>query len=110
MHLHGHRFVVVKLKSNSTTNTTYENYSNPVYKDTVAIPSTGFIVIRFRANNPGEIFSMEYSSFPLLLNIELSILSKCAIYIFNNSLTLKQMYRYRYVCFGWCGYFGQSDL
>lgn len=108
MHLHGHRFVVVKLKSNSTTNTTYENYSNPVYKDTVAIPSTGFIVIRFRANNPGEIFSMDFLSFTF--NMELCILSKCAIYIFNNSLTLKQMYRYRYVCFGWCGYFGQSDL
>lgn len=57
MHLHGYSFQVIdmgtrdQLKNGTTafTNATHV----PVLKDSVAVPSGGFVRIRFKATNPG---------------------------------------------------------
>lgn len=56
-HLHGHGFMVLDmdhLSSNSKSkNTSRINRNQPLFKDTITVPSFGYSVIRFRANNPG---------------------------------------------------------
>ena len=68
-HLHGHRYAVMslgqhptksrmtvedakELKVNENLNR-YFGEINPVFKDTLTIPSFGYAVIRFKADNPG---------------------------------------------------------
>lgn len=54
MHLHGHRMVVTKVNSpNSQQSSKINDF--PPYKDTVAVPSQGHAIIRFRADNPGQL-------------------------------------------------------
>lgn len=59
-HLHGHGFQVIDIgtKQQYETNTTpYANSTRlPVVKDTIAVPSGGFAIIRFVASNPGYWF------------------------------------------------------
>ncbi|XP_036324933.1 laccase-2-like [Rhagoletis pomonella] len=68
-HLHGHRFIVTGLgRDSSGTPMTVlaakqlkannllphnSNNTSPPFKDTVSIPSRGYAVVRFRAENPG---------------------------------------------------------
>ncbi|CAD6991399.1 unnamed protein product [Ceratitis capitata] len=70
-HLHGHRFIVTALGRDSTglpksvlaakqlnDGNSYffphqSNNTSPPFKDTVSIPSRGYAVVRFRAENPG---------------------------------------------------------
>lgn len=68
-HLHGHKFMVVNMGQHPAgipmTRQIYQSMEksrsfspagqdeNPPFKDTVSIPSKGFITIRFRADNPG---------------------------------------------------------
>ncbi|XP_015523929.1 laccase-4 isoform X1 [Neodiprion lecontei] len=68
MHLHGYHFHVVGMGLNpgkypvlnntvihiyDKQNLLPRNFINPVLKDTVTIPSRGYVIIRFPANNPG---------------------------------------------------------
>lgn len=69
-HLHGHGFHVMAQGSQNKVNLTLANkhkalqldrqkyklkaYSQPVLKDTLAVPSHGYAIVRFIANNPGE--------------------------------------------------------
>lgn len=57
MHLHGYSFQVIDMGTrdqlaNGTTGFTNATHT-PVLKDTVAVPSGGFVRIRFKATNPG---------------------------------------------------------
>lgn len=71
-HLHGHRFIVTalgrdstgmpmsvstakRLKVNNNLLAHNSNNTRPPFKDTVSIPSRGYAVVRFRADNPGEL-------------------------------------------------------
>ena len=33
------------------------NFENPPVMDTVTVPDGGYVVLRFRANNPGEVYT-----------------------------------------------------
>lgn len=64
-HLHGHRFFVTAMGRNANaspmtaekvralTTTTHQNLKSPPLKDTVSIPSNGYVTIRFITDNPG---------------------------------------------------------
>jgi len=58
-HLHGHKFQVVWLSQDTTSNDTTVNplfndtQPNPVRRDTLMIPGGGAALLRFRADNPG---------------------------------------------------------
>lgn len=52
-HLHGMSFHVVSIASNRNATTAFKAPLRPPPKDTVTVPSDGFVVVRFRANNPG---------------------------------------------------------
>lgn len=66
-HLHGHDFFVLASHSSDSGWGSYSpwategssaiapklNLENPVLKDTVSVPRRGFVVLRFRADNPG---------------------------------------------------------
>ncbi|KAK0542740.1 ferroxidase fet3 [Tilletia horrida] len=58
-HLHGHKFQIVWKSQDITSddpaiNPPFNpNQTNPIRRDTVTIPSMGFAVLRFRADNPG---------------------------------------------------------
>ncbi|OXG27098.1 acidic laccase [Cryptococcus neoformans Bt15] len=58
-HLHGHVFQVVSKSFDVTSNDTdinpplNESQTNPARRDTIVVPPTGKVVLRFRADNPG---------------------------------------------------------
>ncbi|WVQ76952.1 hypothetical protein IAR50_006631 [Cryptococcus sp. DSM 104548] len=58
-HFHGHEFQVVHKSFDVTSNDTEvnpainENQSNPARRDTIVIPPTGSVTLRWRADNPG---------------------------------------------------------
>ncbi|XP_071700832.1 laccase-2-like [Rutidosis leptorrhynchoides] len=59
LHLHGFNFFVVGQGSgnfNSTTDPLKFNLVDPVERNTVGVPSGGWVAIRFRADNPGVWF------------------------------------------------------
>nr|XP_043621384.1 laccase-2-like [Erigeron canadensis] len=59
LHLHGYNFFVVGQGSgnfNSTTDPPNFNLVDPVERNTVGVPSGGWVAIRFRADNPGVWF------------------------------------------------------
>lgn len=57
MHLHGHSFQLIDMGTRDRLNSGESPFTIathlPVIKDTVAVPSGGFVRIRFRAINPG---------------------------------------------------------
>lgn len=71
-HLHGQEFYVMDMQvppqnPNGTLNVPYiiqldrdgklkRNFNRPPAKDTLAVPRSGYIIIRFHATNPGTIF------------------------------------------------------
>ncbi|CAH1432478.1 unnamed protein product [Lactuca virosa] len=59
LHLHGFNFFVVGQGSgnfNSTTDPSTFNLVDPVERNTVGVPSGGWVAVRFRADNPGVWF------------------------------------------------------
>ncbi|KAH7119687.1 multicopper oxidase-domain-containing protein [Dendryphion nanum] len=56
MHLHGHHFQLVARGSGTWNNQENLLPKFPVKRDTVVIPANGYIVLRFRADNPGVWF------------------------------------------------------
>jgi iron transport multicopper oxidase len=53
-HLHGHKFAVVQKNYDATVGQPInETQVNPVRRDTIMVPPTGSISMRFRADNPG---------------------------------------------------------
>lgn len=54
IHLHGHDFALLQ-QSNQPWNGTNFNpiYDNPPRRDVVLLPANGFVVISFKADNPG---------------------------------------------------------
>uniref|UniRef100_A0A336LRE1 CSON012189 protein n=1 Tax=Culicoides sonorensis TaxID=179676 RepID=A0A336LRE1_CULSO len=71
MHLHGHRMVVTEI-SNGTDITNLNVNNFPPYKDTIAVPSQGHVIVRFRADNPG--FWMFHCHFEWHLNIGMNLI------------------------------------
>lgn len=73
-HLHGHSFNVIGMGRSPDTTVKKINlrhaldldrrgllnrqFNLPPLKDTVAVPNNGYVVMRFRANNPGMIRSI----------------------------------------------------
>ena len=57
-HLHGHYFAVMALGDETTLppEEPVTNNTNPVYKDTLAVPPMGWAIIRFYTDNPGAWF------------------------------------------------------
>lgn len=57
-HLHGHVFQVIdRGEGTFITNSSVDNIPiNPTYRDTIVVPGSGYVVLRFRANNPGVWF------------------------------------------------------
>jgi iron transport multicopper oxidase len=60
-HLHGHQFQIVARGKNGPYNETGTNdvdwhFKNPSRRDTVVVPGGGFVIIRYRADNPGVWF------------------------------------------------------
>jgi iron transport multicopper oxidase len=57
VHLHGHVFqVIARGKGVMGASQEYPEPTNPTYRDTIGVPSEGYVVLRFRANNPGVWF------------------------------------------------------
>ncbi|KAK9739103.1 ferroxidase fet3 [Basidiobolus ranarum] len=57
-HLHGHQFQVMERSEENAggydyTNKPVKEQANPIRRDTVQVPANGYVVIRFRADNPG---------------------------------------------------------
>ena len=55
IHLHGHDFAILRV-SNTTFSPTEKvslNRNNPPRRDVVLLPSGGYVVIAFKADNPG---------------------------------------------------------
>jgi len=73
-HIHGQAFYVMDMGQYAEGQTAQElrNFLNrnmkrmspaPALKDTIAVPSGGYAVIKFRANNPGKLsFSIYWNS------------------------------------------------
>lgn len=75
-HLHGHSFNVIGIgRSPDTTvkkinlkhaldldrrGLLHRQYNLPPVKDTIAVPNNGYVVLRFRADNPGEKKFIQY--------------------------------------------------
>ena len=55
VHLHGHAFqVVAKGDGHYDGNSSIPlNAANPMRRDTIQVPGEGFVILRFRADNPG---------------------------------------------------------
>lgn len=54
MHLHGHDFALLQQSSEPYTNARFNpKFDNPPRRDVVLLPVDGFIVIGFKADNPG---------------------------------------------------------
>lgn len=69
-HLHGYAFKVIGIGRSPDTNVKkinlkhaldldrrgllHRQYNLPPSKDTIAVPNNGYVVLRFRADNPGE--------------------------------------------------------
>ncbi|KAG9293478.1 hypothetical protein G9A89_009202 [Geosiphon pyriformis] len=54
IHLHGHNFwVIARNIGNYTANNVTLNTKTPIMRDTVVVPNGGYVVLRFRADNPG---------------------------------------------------------
>ncbi|KAF2009388.1 multicopper oxidase [Aaosphaeria arxii CBS 175.79] len=53
MHLHGHRFQLVRLGSGIWDGDESDLPATPASRDTVVVPPYGYVVLRFRADNPG---------------------------------------------------------
>ncbi|CAE7032522.1 hypothetical protein CFE70_004627 [Pyrenophora teres f. teres 0-1] len=53
IHLHGHDFFVVAQGSGAYTDDVVLNLDNPPRRDTAMLPSSGFMVMAFQADNPG---------------------------------------------------------
>lgn len=57
MHLHGYSFQVIDIGTRAQLENGTTAFTNathvPVLKDSVAVPSGGFVRIRFKATNPG---------------------------------------------------------
>ncbi|GAA5795601.1 hypothetical protein HPULCUR_000962 [Helicostylum pulchrum] len=57
VHLHGHTFqVIARGKGVYSPNTKITIPDNPTVRDTIGVPSNGYVIIRFKANNPGVWF------------------------------------------------------
>jgi Multicopper oxidase len=69
-HLHGHQFLVMDMGSQPNNNTGLDN-EFPVFKDTVIIPSQGFVVVKFKADNPG--FWLLHCHFELHLGMNMAM-------------------------------------
>lgn len=41
----------------------HRQYNLPPAKDTIAVPNNGYVVLRFRADNPGKFFIFFFSIF-----------------------------------------------
>jgi FtsP/CotA-like multicopper oxidase with cupredoxin domain len=52
-HMHGHAFYVLGIGSGSQVVKGELNTKNPIYRDTVTAPAASWVVIRFKADNPG---------------------------------------------------------
>lgn len=55
-HLHGHNFQVLARGRHEHYNHSIELPDHPMIRDTVVVPSRGFVVLRFKADNPGVWF------------------------------------------------------
>lgn len=68
-HMHGYAFYVMGMGTANVSsinwkivqemdkrNLVYRCFNNPVRKDTIAVPFNGYVVLRFRADNPGKYF------------------------------------------------------
>ncbi|KAI0472684.1 multicopper oxidase [Xylariaceae sp. FL0804] len=54
LHLHGHDFYVLGQQASATyTSTSQLNLANPPRRDVAMLPASGFLVVGFRADNPG---------------------------------------------------------
>lgn len=81
MHFHGYDFFVVamdivanndtllNLKSMNEQGLIRKNLKNPIRKDTVRVPTAGYTIIRFVANNPGYWLVHCHVSFHLYLGM-----------------------------------------
>lgn len=83
-HLHGYSFNVIGMgRSPDTTvkkinlkhaldldrrGLLHREFSLPPFKDTIAVPNNGYVVIRFRADNPGNIY---YKFFQLVISTKI---------------------------------------
>lgn len=80
-HLHGYSFVVVGIgRSPDQTvkkinlkhaldldrrGLLHRQFNLPPYKDTIAVPNNGYVVFRFRADNPGKLQKINFETFLL---------------------------------------------
>ncbi|KAI8079499.1 multicopper oxidase-domain-containing protein [Gilbertella persicaria] len=55
-HLHGHVFQVIGRGQGIFDQHSLEEPSNPTCRDTITVPSKGYVVLRFKADNPGVWF------------------------------------------------------
>lgn len=57
MHLHGHDFLILGSEANADFTTDLSptlSYSNPARRDVTMLPALGYLVIAFKADNPGN--------------------------------------------------------
>jgi Multicopper oxidase len=54
MHLHGHDFAILAQGNDSSQLPVPLKFQNPPRRDTVLVPSAGYAIIAFKADNPGS--------------------------------------------------------
>lgn len=73
IHMHGHHFVIIGMGQRNETLEKSFTLSNPLppKRDTVSVPSKGYAITRFRADNPGKSVEnpLSYMSLHFVFNI-----------------------------------------
>jgi len=77
IHLHGFNFFGVGRgvgNYNPKTDPKKFNLVDPVERNTIGVPSGGWVAIRFRADNPGKCFQLKFTDFGFLKFVSICVL------------------------------------
>ena len=97
-HLHGHEFQVMRKVFDTTSNDTelnpelVDDQSNPSRRDTITIPPTGSVTLRWRADNPGAWFFHCHIDWHLSSGLAATFIEAPEVFQKNVSLVPQSMY------------------
>ncbi|KAM5469654.1 hypothetical protein MauCBS54593_004208 [Microsporum audouinii] len=110
LHFHGHDFALLQQSyepfSNSTLNLKLDN---PPRRDVVLLPSNGFVVLAFKADNPGSWLMHCHIAWHASAGLALQILedkNDVVEYLKSHPEDVKEMHR---VCDNWDKWYGNPD-
>ena len=107
MHLHGHDFALLAQGNDSTQlhNATLK-FDNPPRRDVALLPSGGFLVIAFKADNPGAWLFHCHISWHASSGLALQILERQSA--LQAQMTGERLEETKRVCEGWDKWFANK--